>query len=632
MSDSFYITTPIYYVNDRPHIGHVYTTTIADILARYHRLSGKNVFFLTGTDEHAAKVVTSAEEHGVSTQEWADRNAKAFQDAFACLGISNDDFIRTSEPRHKKKVEQYVQELMDTGDVYKGEYEGWYDVGQEEYLPENKAKEYDFNSPFNGKPLVRKKEKNYFFKLSHYEEKLLQLMEDQPTFVQPDARRNEVINRIREGLNDVPISRSGAGDWGIQVPGDDEHVIYVWIDALFNYLSTVDEESRKDFWPASVHLLAKDILWFHAVIWPALLIALNKDLPKQVYTHSFWISEGQKMSKSLGNFIDIDQIDSYVEKFSLDALRYFLAANGPLGANDSDFAEARFVAVYNSDLANDLGNLLSRVHNMIAKYCDGKIPGASDKPTDGSDEYELYLSLQSAVSDMEDGVNSLKLEFGLNSVFFAVRATNRYLEARKPWHQAKESDLTPLHLTLYTAAESLRICSSLLYPVMPERMSILRRSLGLTELPDLKKIDFWNGLGPGAEIGEKVTLFPRIEIEQPEETQPQEECMTEEATVEEDNLITYDDFSKVELKTAKVLEAEKVEGADKLLKLAVMVGSEKRQIVAGLARHYDAEDLVGKTVVIVANMKPATIRGVESQGMLLAASKGESVRLVNHRG
>ena len=334
----FYVTTPIYYVNDRPHIGHVYTTTIADILARYHRACGDEVFFLTGTDEHAAKVVDAAAERKLTPQQWADQNAKEFQDTFARLGISNDDFIRTTQERHKSKVQQYVGELMQTGDVYLGEYEGWYDVGQEEYVPDNKAKEYEFKSPVNGRPLERKTEKNYFFRLSRYADALLKLMTEHPEFVQPDERRNEMVNRIREGLNDVPISRISAGGWGIQVPGDNQHVIYVWIDALINYLSTVDTDDRRHWWPADVHLVGKDILWFHAVIWPALLLALKRPLPRQVYAHGLWKSEGQKMSKSLGNFVDLEKIDQYVATFGLDAFRYFLASNGPMGVNDSDFA------------------------------------------------------------------------------------------------------------------------------------------------------------------------------------------------------------------------------------------------------------------------------------------------------
>ncbi|MEX0653955.1 MAG: methionine--tRNA ligase, partial [Phycisphaeraceae bacterium] len=372
----YYVTTPIYYVNDRPHIGHVYTTTVADVVARYHRLRGEDTFFLTGTDEHAAKVVDAAAERGMTAQQWADRNAEEFESTFRRLGLTHDDFIRTSQPRHTTRVQQYVKQLLDSGDVYLGDYEGWYDAGQEEYVPENKAKEYDFKSPINGKPLVKKKEQNYFFRLSAYADDLLTLLDGgevagQTFDVQPAARKNEIAARIREGLNDVPISRHAVGDesarWGISVPGDEKHTIYVWIDALFNYLSTVDTDDpggRRKYWQSrATHLIAKDILWFHAAIWPALLLALRRqsgnewiNLPRLVYAHSFWIAEGQKMSKSLGNFIDLEKIDSYVETFGLDALRYFLASNGPMGTTDADFAEAKFIDVYNSDLANTFGN------------------------------------------------------------------------------------------------------------------------------------------------------------------------------------------------------------------------------------------------------------------------------------
>ena len=375
MVDRFYITTPIYYVNDRPHIGHLYTTTVADVVARYHRLRGDDVFFLTGTDEHAAKVVDAAEERGLSPQQWADKNAQIFQETFTRLGVTHDDFIRTTQDRHKTKVIEYIRQLLASGDVYVGQYEGWYDAGQEEYVPENKAKETDYKSPISGRPLVRKSEKNDFFALSNYQDRLLNLIErDNPTFVQPEARRQEVLARIREGLNDVPISRAGARGWGIPIPDDPDQTIYVWIDALFNYRTAIDTPDRLPYWPASVHLIAKDILWFHAVIWPAMLMALDWPLPKQVYAHSFWISEGKKMSKSMGNFIDLERIDHYVETFGLDALRYFLATAGPLGTTDSDFAEARFIEVYNAELANTWGNCASRVTNMIHRYFDGQIP------------------------------------------------------------------------------------------------------------------------------------------------------------------------------------------------------------------------------------------------------------------
>lgn len=499
----FYVSTPIYYVNDRPHIGHVYTTTIADILARYHRLRGDDVFFLTGTDEHAAKVVVSAAEHGVTAQQWADKNAQEFQDTFAKLGIRNDDFIRTSQDRHKQKVQQYVSELLQTGDVYLGEYEGWYDEGQEEYLPENKAKEYEFKSPFNGKPLVRKREKNYFFRLSQYADALLREMEQRPEFVRPDVRRNEVISRIREGLNDVPISRTGAGDWGIQVPGETEHVIYVWIDALINYLSTVDTPDRAKYWPADVHLIAKDILWFHAVIWPAVLMALKRPLPRQVYAHSFWIAEGQKMSKSLGNFVTLEKIDRYVAEFGLDAFRYFLAANGPLGINDSDFAETKFTEVYNANLANDLGNLINRTLTMVSRYRDGKVPATT--------QMDLRADAETLCATYQQKMNVLDLTSALEAVRGFVSRVNRYIEETAPFKLAKQPEqAAKLDAVLYNLSEVVRLLSVLVAPVMPNIATQIRTQLGVGEQIGLLGEELrWGRLVAGTAIGKIGPLFPR---------------------------------------------------------------------------------------------------------------------------
>ena len=498
----FYVTTPIYYVNDRPHIGHVYTTTLADIFARYHRLNGDDVFFLTGTDEHAAKVVDSAAQHNLTAQQWADQNAQAFQTTFAKLGITNDDFIRTSQPRHKEKVQQYVAELMKTGDVYLGEYEGWYDAGQEEYLAESKAKEYEYKSPFNGKELVRKKEKNYFFKLSRYAEPLLKLLADQPDFVQPDIRRNEISNRIREGLNDVPISRTGGGDWGIQVPGDDQHVIYVWIDALINYLSTVDTPDRIKYWPAEVHLIAKDILWFHAVIWPAMLMALKRPLPRQVYAHSFWIAEGQKMSKSLGNFVDLEKIDRYIADYGLDALRYFLASNGPLGINDSDFAEAKFIEVYNANLANDLGNLVNRSLSMVQRY-----RGAVPAPT-GS---VLRPEAEKMMVAYHASMAQLNLTAALEHLRRYVTRANQFVEENAPWKLAKDpAQAGKLDDVLYDLVESVRLIGILITPVMPTIAGQIRVQLGDSAVaaPTLAAAQ-WGRLASGTKLGAIAPLFPK---------------------------------------------------------------------------------------------------------------------------
>lgn len=499
----FYVTTPIYYVNDRPHIGHVYTTTIADIFARYHRLAGDTVFFLTGTDEHAAKVVDSAAKNNLTAQQWADRNAQAFQETFQRYGISNDDFIRTSQQRHKDKVREYVTELMKTGDVYLGDYEGWYDAGQEEYIPENKAKEYGYVSPFNGKPLVRKTEKNYFFRLSKYSDALLKLFAEQPGFCRPEIRRNEIVNRIREGLNDVPISRTGGTEWGILVPGDAEHVIYVWIDALFNYLSTIDTEDRRVFWPATVHLIAKDILWFHAVIWPAMLMALKRPLPGQVYAHSFWIAEGQKMSKSLGNFVDLEKMDQYIADYGLDAFRYFLASNGPMGINDSDFADARFREVFNADLANNLGNLVNRALNMMTRYRQGVVPTGQ-----GND---LRADAEKTVAAYCRQMDNLELTGAIDAVREFMTRANQYVEQTAPWKLAKDpAQAQRLDDVLYALGETARLLSVLIMPIMPDRASQIRRQLGIQAQPgQLRDELVWGRLLPGTKLGEVAPLFPR---------------------------------------------------------------------------------------------------------------------------
>ncbi len=522
MSTKFYVTTPIYYVNDRPHIGHVYSTTVADIIARYHRMCGKDVFFLTGTDEHAAKVVDAAAARGLSPQAWADQNAAAFKETFAKLGITNNDFIRTTQPRHKDKVVEYLKPLLASGDVYRGNYEGWYDAGQEEYVPEKKAKELNFKSAINGKPLVRKSEENYFFRLSAYATPLVELLTAHPEFVQPDARRNEVLGRLREGLNDVPISRTGT-DWGVGIPGDEAHKVYVWIDALINYVSGIDTPDRRGYWPADVHIIAKDILWFHAVIWPAMLMALAKhpgfewvQLPKKVYAHSFWISEGQKMSKSLGNIIDLEKIDQYVATFSLDALRWYLASNGPLGTTDSDFAESKFIEVYNSDLANTLGNCFSRVTNMTSRYFEGKLP-AKGPHVAASDDHNR--DAQQAVSRYRVAMESLDLAAACDAAMELVRSVDGYIEATAPFKLAKDpAKLPEVGTILYNCAEALRIASIMLWPMMPGKIQELWSRMDcveyITALAQNGQGSFeawaaWGQLQPGATIVAGQPLFPR---------------------------------------------------------------------------------------------------------------------------
>ena len=518
-SSIFYVTTPIYYVNDRPHIGHVYTTTVADVLARVHRLRGDDTFLLTGTDEHAAKVVDAARERDLTPQAWADHNAHQFRSTFQRLGVENDDFIRTSEPRHTEKVAEYIRKLIESGNVYEGEYEGWYDAGQEEYVPENKAKEMDYQSPITGKPLLRKREKNYFFRLSDYGEQLLELIEGGEFLVQPDARRNEIVARIREGLNDVPISRTGTEGWGIPIPGDPEQTIYVWIDALFSYLSTVDTPERRRYWPAEVHLIGKEILWFHAVIWPAMLLALGRPIPQRVYAHSFWISEGRKMSKSLGNFIDLERIDEYVLRFGLDALRYFLVTQGPLRTADADFAEAKFAEVYNADLANTLGNCFSRVANMNARYFGGHLPAAGEGEGEEGDG-ELRRGAEKSVATYEAAVAALQLDWAAAAALELVGDINSYIERTQPFKLAKEADQLPrVGTILYNCAEAIRIASLLLWPLMPRKVAELWRRIGCEayarEIADgngqLGEWTKWGQLEPGVVIQKGDALFPRFE-------------------------------------------------------------------------------------------------------------------------
>jgi len=539
-ANTFYVTTPIYYVNDKPHLGHVYTTMVADVVARYHRLRGDDTFFLTGVDEHAAKVADKAAEHGLSAQAWADQNADEFKQVFDKLEMTHDDFVRTSSDRHKDKVTEYVAALLKSGDVYEGEYAGWYDAGQEEYVPENKAKDNDYKSEVNGKPLVKKTEKNYFFRLSKYVPDLLAFYEardqsERGGYVQPAARKNEIVNRIKEA-NDVPISRSGSGGWGIPVPGDSEQTIYVWIDALFNYLTYVDDDARRHYWQSGAcHFIAKDILWFHAAIWPALQMALAK-CPgydwvwgegvrnnQLVYTHSYWVSEsGEKMSKSLGNFLDPKAIDNYVEEFGLDALRYFLATRGPLGTTDSAFSPDLFVEVYNSDLANTFGNSCSRVSNMIGKYFEGVCPTPRRQDAETPSFLENEASLVSRDYLQMTNVLSLKeiTDLGLH----LVKQVDWDIERKAPFKLAKDWDANgeEVGAILYNCAEALRIASVLLWPFIPDKCEAFWERIGCDYAEQMQanggrgKLDEWvqwGQLEPGTPIEKGPPLFPRYQVE-----------------------------------------------------------------------------------------------------------------------
>ncbi|MCC6675641.1 MAG: class I tRNA ligase family protein [Phycisphaerales bacterium] len=551
----YYITTPIYYVNDRPHIGHCYTTLLADAAARFQRLArgldidGKDeptragsapagpagrVFFLTGTDEHADKVVTSGAEHGVSPLEWATRNADQFRAAFAAMNFSQDDFIRTTEDRHKTRVHGYIRQLQAGGDIYLGDYVGWWDESQEEYLTETVAKDSKFGpytSPVTGRPLVKRTEKNYFFRLSKYETALRAHIDAHPECILPEARRNEVLGRLRQGLQDVPISRAVTDDpttqWGIRMPDDPGHRVYVWIEALCNYLTVVDTPGRKDLWPASVHVMAKDILWFHAVIWPAMLMALSRTenigklgLPSTVYAHSYWVREGVKMSKSLGNFVTLEVLKAYADKYSLDAVRWYLLTQGPLGATDADFSHAKFIEVYNADLANGVGNCASRVSNMIAKYFDGKVPERAPTPISDVGTVAQDLAAEAARCQAK-----FDLDSGLLRAVSLISRVDLYINETQPFKLAKRLDAEPqlratLGHILYDCAEAIRIAALLLMPAMPQKMTELLAKWGSTPpagvpLADLVQFAGPYGLNPGTAIVKGEALFMRADPAEP---------------------------------------------------------------------------------------------------------------------
>ena len=480
-----------------------------------------DVFFLTGTDEHGVKVEQSAIAKGVSPQALADENSAAFRSIMASFDLTNDDFIRTTDEAHMTQVQRFVEKLLESGDVYLGTFEGWYDEGQEEYHTETNAKELDYTSPVSGKPLVRATEQNYYFKLSKYQSAIEKLFQANPNFVRPESRRNEMLGRLREGLQDVPISRTNF-TWGIEMPGDESHVIYVWIDALFNYITGLGlgdadtdwYKERHHYWPAAYHVVGKEILWFHSIIWPAVLMALDIPLPKCVYAHSFWISEGRKMSKSLGNFIDLKKIESYVNQYGSDAWRYYLVTQGPLGATDADFAADKFHDIYNAHLVNTIGNCTSRVTAMIQKYFDGETPSEFN----GNDRYELFgvdwpTRCADAVNRWKEAIRNFELVKAANAPMELIRDVDLFINDTAPFKLAKdESKQGELGAILYQCLETLRIATLILKPLLPEKMDEFHQAIGLTDgtRVELQLLD-WGGLSAGTTI-QKVALYPRVDL------------------------------------------------------------------------------------------------------------------------
>jgi methionyl-tRNA synthetase len=628
----FYITTPIYYVNDVPHIGHAYTTIIADALTRYARLAGREAFFLTGTDEHGQKIERAAAANGVTPQELADRVVVRFKELWAALDIAYDHFIRTTDPRHEAGVQRVFQTLRDQGDIYKGTYQGWYCVSDENFLADEVPLEADGQKtcPDCGKKCIVLAEECYFFRLSAYRERLLDFYARNPAFVRPPGRMNEVVSFVRQGLKDLGITRTTV-KWGIPVPDDPQHTIYVWFDALHNYLTGIgygwDPERFARFWPADLHLIGKDILRFHAVFWPAFLMASGFPLPKTVFGHGWWLKDDAKMSKSRGNVLDPQVI---LRTFGPDPLRYFLLREIPVG-HDGNFSHEGFLHRVNSDLANDLGNLVHRTLTMIRSAFGDSLPSPGPETEADRELVRQFEALKAAVFEFAD---AYQVNRALEEIWAYVNVVNRYIAANEPWKMAKDpAQRGRLARVLRQAAAAIRGIAYLVAPVMPGSAAKIWEFLGEARSPAaVRGADFrFEELPPTIRCPELKPLFPRVDLKEflaEEPAAAPEESAAKKEGKKAMDIITFDEFKRMDFRVAHVLKAERVPGTTKLLRLEVDLGTEKRQMVAGVAETYAPEDLVGRKIVVIVNLKPAVIRGIESQAMLLAAVTADDKAII----